>query len=78
MIMLRRARISNRKVFIEMGKSHRNKAMYDDFDYEFEFEDEYSEKSKKDDKKRHIQEARRKAQAERDKAVAELMESVDE
>ena len=59
-----------------MGKSFK----YDD-ELDFEMEDNRSYRNfskKKNDKKREIQQARKKAQAERDKAIAELSEAYDE
>lgn len=63
-----------------MGKSFRQKGFFDDYDYEYE--DQFDggrqayKKPKKhqNDKKLEIQKARKKAQAERDKAVAEYSE----
>ncbi len=60
-----------------MSKSQKYKPMFDD-DYEFDYEEEYSKKSRKDDRKMQIQQARRKAQAERDKAVADLLENSED
>lgn len=62
-----------------MGKSFRDKNFYDTFD---DMEDEdilYSKsyRNKKNDKKMEIQRARKKAQAERDKAIAEFVEGSD-
>lgn len=62
-----------------MGKSFRDKNFYDTFD-DMEEEDILYSKSyrnKKNDKKMEIQRARKKAQAERDKAIAEFVEGSD-
>lgn len=63
-----------------MGKSFKYEGFYDE-DFDFEVEDNRSYRNfnkKKNDKKREIQQARKKAQAERDKAIAELSEAYDE
>ena len=63
-----------------MGKSFKYEVFYDD-ELDFEMEDNRSYRNfskKKNDKKREIQQARKKAQAERDKAIAELSEAYDE
>lgn len=63
-----------------MGKSFKYEGFYDD-EFDFEVEDNRSYRNfnkKKNDKKREIQQARKKAQAERDKAIAELSEAYDE
>lgn len=63
-----------------MGKSFKYEGFYDE-DFDFEMEDNRSYRNfskKKNDKKREIQQARKKAQAERDKAIAELSEAYDE
>lgn len=60
-----------------MGKSFSKRDFYDDMD--FEYEDGYSHKGgkkkthKKDDKRFEIQQARKKAQAERDKANKQFL-----
>jgi hypothetical protein len=58
-----------------MGKSFRNQAFYDDYDYEYEDGGRQTykkSKGKKNDKKLLIQQERKKAQAERDKMAAEF------
>ena len=60
-----------------MSKSRKFRPMFDD-DYEFDFEDDYTQRSRKDDNKMKIQQARRKAQAERDKAVADLLDESED
>ena len=61
-----------------MGKSFKYESLYDDFDFEQEDNQSYRNfNKKKNDKKREIQQARRKAQAERDKAIAELSDDDD-
>ena len=63
-----------------MGKSFKYEGFYDE-DFDFEVEDNRSYRNfnkKKNDKKREIQQARKKAQAERDKAIDELSEAYDE
>ena len=63
-----------------MGKSFKYEGFYDE-DFDFEVEDNRSYRNfnkKKNDKKREIQQARKKALAERDKAIAELSEAYDE
>ena len=58
-----------------MGKSFRNQAFYDEYDYEYEDGGRHSYKKsrdKKNDKKLKIQQERKKAQAERDKMAAEF------
>lgn len=62
-----------------MGKSFRNKDFYDTFE-DMEYEDisySKSHRNKKNDKKMEIQRARKKAQAERDKAIAEFVEGAE-
>lgn len=62
-----------------MGKSFKYEGFYDEFDFEQEDNRSYRNFSKKkNDKKREIQQARKKAQAERDKAIAEYAENYDE
>ena len=64
-----------------MGKSFNNKGFYEDFDYGYDDNSSYRgdnhKPNKKNDKKMEIQKARKKAQAERDKALAELNSEVD-
>lgn len=63
-----------------MGKSFKYEGFYDE-EYDFEQEDNRSYRNfskKKNDKKREIQQARKKAQAERDKAIAEYADAYDE
>ena len=56
-----------------MGKSFRNHAFYDDYEYEDGGRQAYKKsKDRKNDKKLKIQQERKKAQAERDKMAAEF------
>ena len=60
-----------------MGKSFNNKGFFDDYDYEVDSPVLSKKPNKKNDKKYEIQQARKKAQAERDKAISELLDSED-
>lgn len=63
-----------------MSKSSKKRNSQFAMDYEYEgYEDEDFAPKRYDDKnKRKIQEARRKAQAEKDRAVADMLESENE
>lgn len=64
-----------------MGKSFNNKGFYEDFDYGYDDNSSYRggkiKPNKNNDKKIEIQKARKKAQAERDKAILELNSEED-
>lgn len=64
-----------------MGKSFNNKGFFEDFDYGYEdnltYRGNTNKPNKKNDKKIEIQKARKKAQAERDKAILELNSEED-
>ena len=64
-----------------MGKSFRNRDFFEDMDdmeYENHSRNYKKSKNRKNDKKMAIQQARKKAQAERDSAIAEYAESIED
>ena len=64
-----------------MGKSFRNRDFFEDMDnmeYENHSRNYKKSKNRKNDKKMAIQQARKKAQAERDRAIAEYAESIED
>lgn len=61
-----------------MGKSFRSRDTYEDMDYMEDFSEYKRSRGKKDDKKFEIQKARKKAQAERDRAMSELSDGASD
>jgi len=64
-----------------MGKSFKNNGFYDDYDYEYEdrgYRGSNKKSNRKNDKKMEIQQARKKAQAERDRAIKEFTGSLED
>lgn len=64
-----------------MGKSFSSKGFFDDMDYEENYSYRGSKKksksNRKNDKKLEIQQARKNAQAERDRAIKEFTSSIE-
>lgn len=62
-----------------MGKSFNSKGFFDDMDYEENYSYRGSKKksNRKNDKKLEIQQARKNAQAERDRAIKEFTSSIE-
>jgi hypothetical protein len=68
---------SNVERLNEMGKSFNKKGFFDDMEYEDNYSYKGSKKKsyKENDKKLQIQQARKNAQAERDRAIKEFTSS---
>lgn len=64
-----------------MGKSFKNNDFYDDYDYDYEdkgYRGSNKKSDRKNDKKMQIQQARKKAQAERDRAIKAFTDSSED